>query len=285
MINMTPLSYKQNKFNLLHEQSEGYNKLTAELTSSLGPAHSSMTGRPTDSYASIAERARPVWEKVISLIGYFDLDPNRALDVILDVLSTHLAMHYTFFVTLLSFSPWSGSYRRPTSDNGTPMVVGPPPGSFRGKTLDDILSLSDGKAHNAQTPSTIRSPRVLAQVLGFKFTYYQVSLYPFHTNFSSQCRYSPPPRKPLLTLWAPTPPSTSTSDFVFFFPDWVEQVPMCSSLNDLEDVMEPLMKFIGIHISRDPLFLTKFLRLGRVHLQSTVTTLPPPPLLHNLIVA
>jgi THO complex subunit 2 len=81
----------------------------------------------------------------------------------------------------------------------------------------------------------------------------------------------PPSRKPLLTLWAPTPPSTSITDFVFFFPDWVEQVPMCSSLDDLEDVMEPLMKFIGIHISRDPLFLTKFLRLGRSHLQSTVS--------------
>jgi len=80
----------------------------------------------------------------------------------------------------------------------------------------------------------------------------------------------PPLRKPLLTLWAPTPPSMSTTDFVFFFPDWVEQVPMCLSLNDLEDVMEPLMKFIGIHVSRDPLFLTKFLRLGRSHLQSTV---------------
>jgi THO complex subunit 2 len=88
----------------------------------------------------------------------------------------------------------------------------------------------------------------------------------------------PPPRKPLLTLWAPTPPSTGTADFVFFFPDWVEQVPMCSSLNDLEDVIEPLMKFIGIHISRDPLFLTKFLRLGRIHLQSTVTILLPPSL-------
>lgn len=80
----------------------------------------------------------------------------------------------------------------------------------------------------------------------------------------------PATRKPILTLWAPTPPSTSANDFIFFFPDWVEQVPICSSLSDLEDVMEPLMKFIGIHVSRDPLFLTKFLRLGRTHLQSTV---------------
>lgn len=80
----------------------------------------------------------------------------------------------------------------------------------------------------------------------------------------------PSPRKPTLTLWAPTPPSTSTLDFVFFFPQWVERVPICSSLDDLVDVIEPLVAFIGVHISRDPLFLTKFLRLGRSHLQTTV---------------
>jgi THO complex subunit 2 len=80
----------------------------------------------------------------------------------------------------------------------------------------------------------------------------------------------PPPRKPLLTLWAPTPPSTSTTDFVFFFPNWSDRVPICSSLDDLIHVVEPLMHFVGLHISRDPLFLTKFLRLGRTHLVSTV---------------
>jgi THO complex subunit 2 len=82
--------------------------------------------------------------------------------------------------------------------------------------------------------------------------------------------YLPPPRRPLLTLWAPTPPSTATTDFVFFFPDWIRRVPVCSSLDDLMDVIEPMMRFIGLHISRDPLFLTKFLRLGRLHIVSTV---------------
>lgn len=81
-----------------------------------------------------------------------------------------------------------------------------------------------------------------------------------------------PMRKPQLTLWAPTPPSTHTTDFVFFFPDWTLRVPMCSSLDDLVDVVEPLMRFVGLHISRDPLFVTKFTRLGRTHLISTVNT-------------
>lgn len=81
---------------------------------------------------------------------------------------------------------------------------------------------------------------------------------------------APLSRKAQLTLWAPTPPSTHTTDFVFFFPDWALQVPLCSSLDDLVDVIEPLMRFIGLHISRDPLFVTKFTRLGRTHLMSTV---------------
>jgi THO complex subunit 2 len=80
----------------------------------------------------------------------------------------------------------------------------------------------------------------------------------------------PPSRKAQLTLWAPTPPSTHTIDFVFFFPDWALRVPLCSSLDDLVDIIEPLMRFIGLHISRDPLFVTKFTRLGRTHLISTV---------------
>lgn len=77
-------------------------------------------------------------------------------------------------------------------------------------------------------------------------------------------------RKPVLTLWAPTPPSTSNTDFVFFFPDWADRVPMMTTLDDLENLVEPILHFVGIHVSRDPSFLSKFLRLGRQHLQPTV---------------
>ncbi len=80
----------------------------------------------------------------------------------------------------------------------------------------------------------------------------------------------PPPRRPQLTLWAPTPPSTSITEFVFFYPDWRDQVPICASLDDLADVIEPLIRFIGLHVSRDPLFLTEYLRLGRLQLQGRV---------------
>ncbi|KAJ7067990.1 transcription factor/nuclear export subunit protein 2-domain-containing protein [Mycena amicta] len=428
----TGLFYKQNKFNLLREQSEGYSKLTAELTSSLGPAHSSATGLPAESYAAIHERARPVWEKVISLVGYFDLDPNRALDIILDVLSVHLVTHYSFFLALLSFSPWTASYRRPTDEESN-MPVDLSPGVFKGKTLDQVLSLADARPIEIQG----NGPRVMAQVVGFKFAYYQspdvaettpknlyltaailirqgfitledlyphlspnddnmdqllndyladvqtrmtgrkpnalataaplsqderpaapatkakaapapdqkktaepkkipnqkvgllaallavgamkpavsiMSKFPWFINAHPEiadlmlrilklsiaplydthlvakernpsftqprARYGttgvalPPPRKPTLTLWAPAPPCTSTQDFIFFFPHWTERIPICSSLDDLVDVIEPLVAFVGVHISRDSLFMTKLLRLGRVHVQSTMTLDP-----------
>lgn len=167
-------SYKQNKFNLLREQSEGYSKLTTEITSSLGPPHSPQSGLPAEASTVTESRARPVWEKVISLIGYFDLDPNRALDIILDILSTHLATHYSFFLALLSYSPWAGHRRNTTgSDTDLPIVVDPRPPSYQGMTLDEILATTEAKAQPAEG-STRDGSRVLAQVLGFKFAFYQV---------------------------------------------------------------------------------------------------------------
>lgn len=89
-------------------------------------------------------------------------------------------------------------------------------------------------------------------------------------------RYAPsgtlvtPARKPQLTLVAPTPPSSATTEFVFFFPDWSEWVPLSTTPEDLVDVIEPLMSFVGLHISRDPLFISKVTRLGRSQLVATV---------------
>ena len=100
---------------------------------------------------------------MVSLIGHFDLDPNRALDVFLDIFATHLATHYAFFLALLSLSPWAP-------------IVSPeaPPSSSGGTRFDDVLAnaelLSDGAPSDSNKPND-----VLAQVLGFKFTNHNVS--------------------------------------------------------------------------------------------------------------
>ena len=85
-----------------------------------------------------------------------------------------------------------------------------------------------------------------------------------------------PERKAQLTLWAPTPPPTNTINFVFFFPDWASRIPYCRSLEDLPDVLEPLARFVGLHISRDPIFLAQLVRLGRFQIFSTVSAMLLP---------
>ncbi|KAI0047273.1 hypothetical protein FA95DRAFT_1664524 [Auriscalpium vulgare] len=433
----TGLFYKQNKFNLLREQSEGFSKLITEITSALPNPHSAASGRPSESLSATMTRVKPVWERVVSLIGYFDLDPNRALDVILDVFSVHLTTHWSFFLVLLSLSPWKGARSEfAWMDEERTGVAAHEAKDFKGKTLDEVLMMMEGTRNGGAsfTAANSNNPRVMAQVLGFKFRHYQSpdvseatprqlyltaalliregfvtldDLYahltptdeemadkeykaylasvesriagakvsqlamaaplessspapsksrqpapsepkkaapvePKHvpnqklglltallsvgavrpalsiltqfrwlidahpevadlmlrilkhsisslydstmvtkertTAFTQpRARYGTagimqtPRRKPLLTLWAPAPPSTSTVDFVYFFPNWTDRIPQCSSLEDLEVIVEPLMAFVGLHVSRDPLFLTKFLRLGKTHLASQGT--------------
>lgn len=79
-----------------------------------------------------------------------------------------------------------------------------------------------------------------------------------------------PEPKPQLCQIAPPPPSTSTIRSVFFYPRWTEHIPQCRTMHDLEDVLEPLMKFVGVQISRDPALMGELARLGRVYMGATV---------------
>jgi hypothetical protein len=65
----TGLVYRQQKYNILREETEGFSHLIAVLNSI-----------PTDPHLAASSITQ-----VLSVIGHFDLDPNRVLDVILDV--------------------------------------------------------------------------------------------------------------------------------------------------------------------------------------------------------
>jgi THO complex subunit 2 len=70
----TKLMYEQQKFNLLREESEGFAKVITELT----------LIELTSSNLPI------VFSNIQSLIGFFNLDPNRVLDLILEVFEHHI---------------------------------------------------------------------------------------------------------------------------------------------------------------------------------------------------
>ena len=90
----TNLLYRQSNYNLLREETEGYSKLITELftTSSNNPPSS--------------ETVEETFQRVLALIGAFDLDVGRALDVTLDVFAAVLVKQYRFFVKFLRASSW-----------------------------------------------------------------------------------------------------------------------------------------------------------------------------------
>ncbi|XP_077559324.1 THO complex subunit 2-like protein isoform X3 [Haemaphysalis longicornis] len=81
----TRLFYKQNKYNLFREESEGYAKLSTELSQEI-------TAKISPDY---------MIEVIRSLIGCFNLDPNRVLDIVLEAFECRLHLE-DFFVPLLT---------------------------------------------------------------------------------------------------------------------------------------------------------------------------------------
>lgn len=78
-------SYKQQKFNLLREESEGFAKTITELN---------------QKFSMTKLTAEQLYDRLMALIGYFDIDPNRMLDLVLESFEYHL--EYTqIYVDLL----------------------------------------------------------------------------------------------------------------------------------------------------------------------------------------
>lgn len=123
----TNLLYRQANFNLMREESEGFAKLITELFTTSG--NEPPTGDVVEGTV----------EKVKAMIGAFDLDVGRSLDVVLDVFGAVLVKQFRFFVKFLRASPWwprsSGLAR------GIPGISGLPlwalPGSLEWRLTDE----------------------------------------------------------------------------------------------------------------------------------------------------
>ncbi|CAB3401547.1 unnamed protein product [Caenorhabditis bovis] len=82
----TRIYFKQSKFNLLREETEGYAKLITELIEAEQNA--------SENYAELMKN------RVLSIIGQFNLDPNRVTDIILECFE-HCQKNKKFFINLL----------------------------------------------------------------------------------------------------------------------------------------------------------------------------------------
>jgi THO complex subunit 2 len=149
----TTLFYKQAKYNLLRESSEGFSGLIVLLTG----ADSLNDNWDEESEDALKARAKRVWSKVMGMIGYFNLSPPRVLDVILEIASCHVALHWRFWLELIRCSPWGGAEKGAKGK-----------GKAEGGWADQESQLISGVLD-------WEGDRVLAQVLGAKFSFCQVS--------------------------------------------------------------------------------------------------------------
>lgn len=162
--------YKQQKFNLLREENEGFSGLINELILGIGPPTIAISQAKDDgsSFLRVIEqesvevrndRAQRVMNNISALIGYFDMDPSRVLDVILDIFSANVYYHWPFFLALLSLSPWR-TVRHGSKSNAMDLDASEGENTWRFGSVN--TNVKDESGHHT-----------CAQILGFKFSFYQ----------------------------------------------------------------------------------------------------------------
>lgn len=88
--------YRQANFNLLREETEGYAKL---LTDYYNAATES-------AHSDDAEMAKDAYHRIMALVGAFDLDVGRVLDITIDISASLLVKSFRFFVKFYRRSSW-----------------------------------------------------------------------------------------------------------------------------------------------------------------------------------
>lgn len=125
----TNILYKQANYNLLREETEGYSKLATELFTTCN------TEPPT------SDAVQAAFERVKGLIGTFDLDVGRVLDVTLDVFASVLIKQNRFFVKFLRISSWwpRGHAKSSTSVGGLPKWALPESAHWTTSEEDELI--------------------------------------------------------------------------------------------------------------------------------------------------
>jgi len=155
----TDMYYRQHKFNLLAEESEGYAKLLSFFVVGISEGGTvGKHGEEDDGEDSSSKEAR---KYVRELIGAFDLDPNRVLDLALDALEWELNEIILSQQAKKSSSKGGANeelefdtINKALSNVQNPKVV---------NTLLEIIRELDGNSS---------SGRAIAHLLGFKYRSY-----------------------------------------------------------------------------------------------------------------
>ncbi|KAG7531987.1 hypothetical protein FFLO_03926 [Filobasidium floriforme] len=154
----TAIFYKQKKYNVSREASEGY---TAFLVLLSDDRYLGKGGEDEDA-TDRRRRAKALWKECLAVIGWYDLSPQRILDLMLDAFCQKLALHWRFYIDLLEFTPWSKRNLCSARSVGDEDVE---EGAMETDEPAESRGMTDFKARLGEETGN----RVLTQVLGFKF--------------------------------------------------------------------------------------------------------------------
>ncbi|KAI0132567.1 THO complex subunit 2 [Xylariales sp. AK1849] len=104
--------YRQSNYNLLREESEGFSKLITELYWAAHNLHQEQLSR---------EQVEAGFERVKGLIGCFDIDVGRVLDIVFDVFASTMMRTFRYFTMFLRVSSW---WPRNQIDRYDPVLTG-----------------------------------------------------------------------------------------------------------------------------------------------------------------
>ncbi|KAJ2237833.1 THO2 plays a role in transcriptional elongation [Coemansia sp. RSA 485] len=139
----TALNFKQTKFNLVSEQSEGFSKLVTLIQASMSGISPNRIGSDIVDYVAqnpdiespqgsvvlqalrslpdLHNRIQNLLTDIKRLIGVFNIDPNRVLDIIIDCFMASVRFYWVFYIALLDASPWC---RIPAESKKVAQLVG-----------------------------------------------------------------------------------------------------------------------------------------------------------------
>ena len=209
--------YTQHKFNLMREESEGYSKLLALLhgvfgeaaslvdrsrsSSSSSPSPSSLSSPSSSSFAAVVSAAA---EDLASLIGVFDLDPNRVADAIIE------AAQEGAFVAAGSSTGSTSSVINAAASAAVSFVVagGPIDDALRGllapfakKTVAQVVGARCQRAAAAVAASSPPPPEEARAAAAGAAKEQAASAKPLALAASSSYSSSPPPPPSDAALW------------------------------------------------------------------------------------
>lgn len=78
------------------------------------------------------------------------------------------------------------------------------------------------------------------------------------------------PKKKLIVVHAPTPPSNQYTDFTYFYPAWLDTVPICTTRREVFTVIEPMLRYVRVNAYRDMGVLTQLCRIGKAELSEVI---------------